>query len=168
MQLTNYTFRVVGPDDEAQLQALLESDSDFFKIANDKPPGPGEAKSLLNDLPEAKGNYGKFVYAVFDHSGALVAVFDLVRGYPDDRTWFLGFLFVAPDNRNMGLGSHLLEAIGAHVKQSGGAAIRLGVVRENLRARALYDRTGFRFLYERERAHANGLTGIIDVLERAL
>ena len=83
-------------------------------------------------------------------------------------TWFLGFLVVVPDNRNMGLGSHLLEAICAHVKQGGGAAIRLGVVRENLRARALYDRTGFRFLYERERTHANGLTGTIDVLERTL
>ena len=168
MQLTNYTFRVVGPDDEAQLQELLESDSDFFKTANDKPPGPGEAKSLLNDLPEAKGNNDKFVYAVFDHSGTLVAVFDLVRGYPDDKTWFLGFLFVVPNKRNMGLGSHLLEAICTHVKQGGGAAIRLGVVRENFRARALYGRTGFLFLYERERTHANGLTGTIDVLERTL
>jgi ribosomal protein S18 acetylase RimI-like enzyme len=168
MQLANYTFRVVGPDNEAQLQELLESDSDFFKITNGEPPGPGAAKSLLSDLPEAKGNHDKFVYAVFDHSGALIAVFDLVRGYPDDKTWFLGFLFVVPNNRNVGLGSHLLEAICAHVKQSDGAALRLGVVRENFRARALYDRTGFLFLYERQRTHANGLTRIIDVLERAL
>jgi ribosomal protein S18 acetylase RimI-like enzyme len=168
MQLNDYSFKVLGPNDEAQLRELLESDSDYFKIANDEPPRPGEAKSLLSDLPEAKGQHDKFVYAVFDHSGTLVAVFDLVRGYPDDKTWFLGFLFVVPNKRNMGLGSHLLEAICTHVKQGGGAAIRLGVVRENFRARALYGRTGFLFLYERERTHANGLTGTIDVLERTL
>jgi ribosomal protein S18 acetylase RimI-like enzyme len=66
------------------------------------------------------------------------------------------------------LGTRALEAICAHVRQQGGHALRLGVVREHLRARALYDRTGFHFLYERLRSLPNGFKVTIDVLERGL
>ena len=101
-------------------------------------------------------------------TAALAAVIDLVRDYPQKDTWFLGLLFVAPARRNMGFGSRLLDAIYGHVKQRGGHAIRLGVVRGNVRARTLYDRTGFRVVDECKRTQANGFTVIIDVLERAL
>jgi ribosomal protein S18 acetylase RimI-like enzyme len=77
-------------------------------------------------------------------------------------------IFIAPAKRGMGLGTRLLDAICAHIKQQGGRALRLGVVRGNVRARALYERTGFRFIYERESAYPDGFESIIDVLERAL
>jgi hypothetical protein len=50
----------------------------------------------------------------------------------------------------------------------GGHALRLGVVREHLRARALSDRAGFHFLYQRLRSLPNGFDVMIDVLERSL
>jgi len=65
----------------------------------------------------------------------------------------------------MGLGTRVIDAICEHVKDRGGQAVRLGVDRGNVRARALYERTGFHFIYERERAYASGFKSIIDVLE---
>ena len=168
MELRGYAVRSMEPNDEAQVRALLESDPDFFTSAQGTPPGPTDALGLLNEMPEGKELRDKFVYVVFNHDGVLSAVIDLLRGHPKDDIWYLGLIFVGPANRGLGLGTRALEAICAHVRQQGGHALRLGVVREHLRARALYDRTGFHFLYERLRSLPNGFKVMIDVLERGL
>jgi ribosomal protein S18 acetylase RimI-like enzyme len=168
VHLREYSVRLAVSADEVRMQALLESDPDYFKIIQGGPPHSTEAKDQLNDLPEGKKYDDKFVYAIFDRDEALVALIDLIRAYPDDKTWYLGLLFVAPPSRNMGLGTRLLRVILAEVKQHGGRAVRLGVARGNDRARALYDRVGFRFICEREQVYPNGFTATIDVLERPL
>jgi GNAT superfamily N-acetyltransferase len=168
MELREYAVRTMGPDDEAQVRALLESDPNFFMSTQGTPPGPSDALGLLTEMPEGKELRDKFVYLVFNGDSVLLAVIDLLRGYPKEDTWYLGLIFVAPANRSVGLGTRALEAISMHVKQQGGSALRLGVVRQHLRARALYERTGFRFLYERLRSLPNGFEVMIDVLERSL
>jgi GNAT superfamily N-acetyltransferase len=165
--LPKYSVRLAESGDETRLQALLESDPDYFKLIGAAPRAT-EAEDQLRDLPEGKKYDDKFVYVIFDHDDAPIALIDLVRAYPDAETWFLGLLFVAPESRNMGLGARLLEAIFAEIKQQGGRTLRLGVARANVRARALYDRFGFRFVHEREWVHPSGPTVVIDVLERPL
>jgi ribosomal protein S18 acetylase RimI-like enzyme len=168
LELREHAVRFMERNDEAQVRALLESDPDFFMSTQGAPPRLIDALSLLNEIPEGKQLSDKFVYVVFNRNGDLSAVIDLLRGYPKDDIWYLGLIFVAPANRGLGLGTRALEAICAHVRQQGGHALRLGVVREHLRARALYDRTGFHFLYERLRSLPNGFKVTIDVLERGL
>ena len=53
-------------------------------------------------------------------------------------------LFVAPAVRGQGIGTRLLDAICAEARRRGYAAIRLDVIDSNTRARALYERQGFR------------------------
>jgi ribosomal protein S18 acetylase RimI-like enzyme len=166
--LGEYNIRLAGPGDEAPLQVLFESDPDYFRIVQGAPPRSTEAIDQLADLPAGKTHHDKFVYVVFNRDDRLAALIDLVRSYPDDQTWYLGLLFVAPASRNMGFGTRLLEIIFAEMKQLGARAVRLGVARGNVRARALYDRIGFYFIYERERACPNGVMTTIDVLERPL
>jgi RimJ/RimL family protein N-acetyltransferase len=168
MELSEYAIRLAAPNDAAEIQSLFESDPGYFEIAQGGPPSPTEAQSLITALPEGKDYGDKFVYEVFDRHGALAAVVDLIRGYPQNGFWFLGLLFVAPWTRNIGLGTRILDTICAHVKRQGGHALRLGVVRENVRARALYERTQFHFIYDRERTQPNGFTVMVDVLERKL
>jgi RimJ/RimL family protein N-acetyltransferase len=166
MELRGYTIRLAEPKDQRDIQSLYESDPSYFEIAQGAPPGSAEVQSLFTALPEGKDYGDKFVYTIFDNSGDLVAVIDLIRDYPRNGLWFLGLLFVAPCCRNIGLGTSILDAICAHVKQHGGHTLRLGVVRGNIRARALYDRLGFHFVYERQRTQLNGFTIAVDVLER--
>ena len=53
-------------------------------------------------------------------------------------------LFVAPELRSRGIGSRLLEACEALVRNSGYGRIGLSVGVENPRARSLYERRGYR------------------------
>ena len=168
MELPGYIIRSVELNDASEIQSLFQSDPSYFEIVQGARPGPSEAQSLVTTLPKGKDHSDKFVYIIFDRHGALAAVIDLIRGYPESGFWFLGLLFVAPWTRNIGLGTLIIDAICAHVKQEGGHAVRLGVVRGNVRARALYERKEFHFIYESERTETNGFTVTVDVLERAL
>jgi RimJ/RimL family protein N-acetyltransferase len=166
MELPEYTIRLVEPNDEAEIHSLFESDPGYFEVNQGAPAS--EVQSLVAALPEGKDYGDKFAYAFFDGDDALAAVIDLVRDYPQNGIWFLGLLFVAPWTRNVGLGTRILDAIFAHVTQQGGCAVRLGVVRGNIRARALYERMAFRFLYDNEVTRSNGSVANVDVLERTL
>lgn len=53
-------------------------------------------------------------------------------------------IFVAPEARGHGVGTELLAAVAAEARRRGYAEVRLDVVDGNDRARALYEREGFR------------------------
>lgn len=61
----------------------------------------------------------------------------------DNRRFLIDGLFVAPDRRGQGIGSTLIEALAAEGARRGYAELRLEVIEENTRARALYERRGF-------------------------
>jgi ribosomal protein S18 acetylase RimI-like enzyme len=61
-----------------------------------------------------------------------------------DEQFILDGLCVAPDARGHGIGRALIVAICAEAARRGHQSVRLDVVDTNLRARALYERLGFR------------------------
>ena len=61
-----------------------------------------------------------------------------------DRTWFLDLLYVRPAARGQGLGTELLRAAAAYVKEQGAEMLALEVLESNAAAKRLYDRLGFR------------------------
>jgi ribosomal protein S18 acetylase RimI-like enzyme len=67
--------------------------------------------------------------------------FDLEFAGPDA---FLTEIFVAPGERGGGLGARLLQATTRALREAGAAAVTLLVRPENVAARALYARAGFR------------------------
>ncbi len=69
--------------------------------------------------------------------------FDLEFGGPDS---FVTEIFVDPIARRGGLGARLLEATARALREAGAAAVTLLVRPENVAARRLYARAGFREL----------------------
>ncbi|EYD72039.1 GNAT family N-acetyltransferase [Limimaricola hongkongensis] len=61
----------------------------------------------------------------------------------DNRRFLIDGIFVAPEARGRGVGSRLIEALAQEARMRGHAEIRLEVIDENPRARALYERRGF-------------------------
>ena len=59
------------------------------------------------------------------------------------RDAFVDELFVRPDRRNSGIGSHLLDAMEAACRESGIDALHLEVDHDNPHGRRLYVRRGF-------------------------
>lgn len=84
--------------------------------------------------------------SVYGRAGALwraAALQALLREVDNDR-FLIDGLCVAPTARGLGVGSALIGAMAVHAASLGYRELRLDVIDTNVRARALYERLGFR------------------------
>lgn len=102
--------------DEADLQRDLFSAQPWLSV-------------LVADLPTGLAGYA-----------ALVPQAQLQNGL---RGMDLHHLYVRPDDRNLGIGSQLIDAAVAHARRHGCAWLTVGAQPGNTAARAFYERRGF-------------------------
>lgn len=123
--------RVLRPE---QAVSALAPDGRFLGVAGFKTP---EGAFLEGGLREMAETYGWFRGLV---RGLLLQVLDRPC---DASTLLMDGIFVRPEARSLGVGSALLDAVEAVAVTRGLQRIRLDVIDENPRARALYARRGF-------------------------
>jgi ribosomal protein S18 acetylase RimI-like enzyme len=78
--------------------------------------------------------------------GAAVGFTQIYRSFSSTQLtpiWILNDLFVAPDARGTGAVDALLETAAALAKDAGVTAIELATAHTNLRAQAVYERSGY-------------------------
>jgi GNAT superfamily N-acetyltransferase len=161
--VSGHTVRKVTAADAPAMQALFARDLDYWLHVEGAPLRPDEALLSFDDRPPSVPIDRKHVFLIDD-----VALLDMLEGYPDEHTWFLGLIFLAPEVRGRGLGTRLIEAVCDHARARGARALRLAVAHVHPEARRLYDRLGFRFVDNRKRTIYTGAVIDLAVLERSL
>lgn len=131
------------------LQALFERSIDYIHLVKGFPIALGEARSLLKTLPGGKKYSDKFVIGLFDRSGRLTGVIDLIRDHPYRGEWYLGLMMLEPDRRGLGLGGKVYRALERWATRNGARRIRILVAEQNEKAVRFWRRLGFT---ERRRA----------------
>ncbi len=140
--------RVMGPEDRAHafLIRVIRTDHCLSAI------GP---EGRLLGIAGFKSPHGSFasgdaadMRAVYGRVGAAWrgALLRRLQSDIDNDRFLIDGICVARDMRGMGIGSALVGALKAEALDRGYTAIRLEVIDTNIRARALYERTGFRVL----------------------
>lgn len=167
-QIPGHTVRAIADGDARELQALFDADPDYFVMAHDRPAAADEVEQIRKALPPGKTQADKFLHLIIDARGHIAGLTDVIRGYPEPRTWYLGFLYLAESARGQGLGRRVLHALCPWVRAKGGTALRLGVVEENAHARHLYATEGFALQVIREPDPSVDRARRVLVLQRAL
>ncbi len=149
------TVRSAGPDDADAVAILLDA---FNREYDDPTPGPTRLAARLRELL-AGGDTAVLV------GGAGPDGLALLRFRPslwsDGLECYLAELYVVPPLRGKGLGRVLLDAAIALARERGADHMDLGTSEDDVAARALYERSGFRnregredgpvmYVYERE------------------
>lgn len=108
-RLAGWEIRPVTGDDVASVLALFQTDPDFFAL---NPPQPTAAsiQEDLTNLPPRCAIEQKHYLALW-RDGTPQAVLDLVEGYPRERTFYVGLLFLAPELRRQGRGREIMDAV---------------------------------------------------------
>lgn len=109
-------------------------------------------ESILQDmeaLPPGKELSDKFYVGFFD-AETLVAVLDLILGYPEKDTDFIGFFMMNASYQGKGAGSKIIRECIACLKSTSCRRIRLGVDRGNPQSNAFWRKNGFHIVDERE------------------
>lgn len=81
-------------------------------------------------------------------SDELIAVFDVIKDYPQLDSWYIGLLLVSPIVRSHNVGSFIVTCFDQAAMAFGGKEINLIVQDQNSRALKFWDKLGFTIIRE--------------------
>ncbi|HFU4377332.1 GNAT family N-acetyltransferase [Streptococcus suis] len=137
---TRFQVRKLTEADLEQVLALYQTNPLYFEHF---PPLPS-LESLANDLidcPPGKELSDKYFLGFWDKE-RLVAILDLIDGYPTEDTYYIGLFMVDAHFSGQGLGSkiiaELLPQLATRFKK-----VRLGYVESNPQSSHFWSKVGF-------------------------
>lgn len=135
-------LRPLGEKDLPQILALYQSNPAYNALALDGPPTLKICREDMLELPPGRLPEHKLFLGFFE-GNCLAAVWDLVLGYPEESTLYLGLLELAKTHQHQGLGSRLVKALIFKAKTTGFTAMRLGCLEQNHLGLAFWKKMGF-------------------------
>ena len=136
-----YAVRRMTDADADGLFAFCKEHTAFYHYCNAE---PSKAR-VLNDLhitPPGIEPEDKY-YVGFFQGDTLVAVLDLIDGYPRPDAAFIGFFMVNADCEGKGVGTALIGEICDALRQTGKTAVRLAIAEDNPQANHFWKKNGF-------------------------
>jgi len=108
------------------------------------PPAPTK-ESVLEDLfalPPNVAMEDKYFVGFFE-KGRMVALMDLIDGYPEDKIAFIGFFMTDASVQNKGLGSEIISELADYLRSINYLAIRLAWAKGNPQPEHFWLKNGF-------------------------
>lgn len=139
---SKYAVRKLNEQDVEAVYELYQGNPLFFHFC---PPAPTQ-EGVLEDfeaLPSGAAPDQKYYVGFFDGS-QLAAVLDLILGYPDEATAFIGLFMMCRDKQGMGVGSGIIEECTEFLVRQGYQRIRLAYVKGNAQSERFWLKNGFK------------------------
>ena len=142
----NYQVRRLGRDDVDAIYELCRENRNFYR---------GHERfvtkeSILDDmeaLPPGKSREDKYYVGFFD-GWSLVAIMDLILGYPEKNTAFIGLFMTDVPFQHRVLCSLIFSVLAAYRSACGCENIRLGVDKGNPQSHAFWTKNRFQTIGE--------------------
>ena len=157
----SYTIRCLTDADVPMLYAWMLRNDQYFRYCGGSTT-PERVRQDLTLCPPGTTPAQKHYVGFFD-AGTLVAVMDLIDGYPDADTAFIGFFMMNRELQGQGTGTAIVRDVLAALRALGYTAVRLGIDKENPQSNHFWRKNGFTVV--REAAQERG---IVLLAERCL
>lgn len=148
-----YTIRRLTDADVPMLYAWMLRNDQYFRYCGGSTT-PERVRQDLTLCPPGTTPAQKHYVGFFD-ADTLVAVMDLIDGYPDADTAFIGFFMMNKDLQGQGTGTAIVRDALAALRALGYTAVRLGIDKENPQSNHFWRKNGFAVL--REAAQERGI-----------
>lgn len=148
-----YIIRRLTDADVPMLYAWMLRNDQYFKYCGGSTT-PERVRQDLTLCPPGTTPAQKHYVGFFD-ADTLVAVMDLIDGYPDADTAFIGFFMMNKDLQGQGTGTAIVREVLAALRALGYTAVRLGIDKENPQSNHFWRKNGFAVL--REAAQERGI-----------
>lgn len=145
-----YNFEKLTENDIETIYRLCQGNKLYYRYCQ----AEISREQILRDLylrPEGVNEDNKY-YLGFFKDELLVAVLDILNGYPDEKTCFIGFFMVNILYQGQGIGTEIIESVLAYVKKIGKAKVRLGIDKENPQSKAFWKKNDFKIIKEVEKS----------------
>lgn len=137
-----YAVKLLSDKDVAAVYNLCSKNTLYYDFC---PPfvTPESIKADMTALPPGKRREDKFYLGYFDNDN-LTAVMDLILGYPDEETAYVGFFMTDVSVQGKGVGSAIISEMSQFICSQGYSDIQLGWVKGNPQAEHFWHKNGFK------------------------
>lgn len=135
------TVRLLTPEDVPALLDMAAGHPLFYQHLREEPSAEGFLEDLAA-LPPRCAPEDKY-YAGYFRDGRLIGALDLVTGFPNPETAFVGFFMLRSDLQGKGLGSALVDDLLSFLQNAGYRSVRLMYVKGNPQSAAFWTKNGF-------------------------
>ncbi len=132
-----YEIRNLGEKEFNKIQDFLDLFDDFFILCECE---KGTATGLLSACPPGKDVKSDKILTGIYSNNILIGIIDLIKDYPEDGVWTIGYLLIHPHYRNQKIGSNIISALS---KQTDIKKLRCVVQAQNPRALNFWENLGF-------------------------
>lgn len=136
-----YTVKPFTKEDIPDIYALCQGNPIYYKHMKTEPTAENLEESMTA-LPKGMTMKDK-LFAGFYREGHLVALLDLITGYPNRQTAFIGWFMMEKAMQGTGIGSAIVADILACLKKEGFSWVRLGYIKGNLQSEGFWKKNGF-------------------------
>ena len=136
-----YRLRRMDDSDADSILELCRGNTQYYLYCQAEP----SREQILNDLhitPPGIDPSAKY-YIGFYQGNTLVAVMDLIDGYPGPDTAFIGFFMMRKEFQGNQVGSAIIQETAAYLKTLGMTAIQLGIDKGNPQSTHFWKKNGF-------------------------
>ena len=144
-----WAVRPMEDADAEDILTLCRGNPLFYRYSGKQPT----KAEILNDLritPPGVELSAKYYVGFFDWV-VLVAVMDLIVGYPEEDACFIGFFMMNRQRQGASVGSGIVQDVCRYLTELGFKAVGLGINKGNPQSTHFWKKNGFQILREVER-----------------
>jgi len=152
----NYDVRKMEESDVDSILNLCYGNTLFYKYCEASPT----KEQILNDLHITPPNtvLSDKYYVGFYESNTLVAIMDLIDGYPNKENAFIGFFMMNIAYQGKQLGTAIINEVSEYLKLIGKKSIQLAIDKSNPQSNHFWKKNNFIVIKEVDR---NGWTVLL-------
>ena len=139
---TSHEVRRITEAEIAEVYALCKSNMKYYAYTNSAPTVES-LTAIISRIPEGAEKSGKH-FVGFYEGDHLVALLDLITGYPEKDDAFIGWFMVDGHLQRQGIGSRIFADVRAAMSAQGYDYLSLSCEKENAEAVAFWKAQGFK------------------------
>ena len=140
---SEYSVKQLLPKDAKVFQGLYDRCTDFALLTDGVAFSLTAAREEFEIVPPGKTTQDVYIFGLFDPCNILSGAIASLRHYPDNRTWWLGLMMLAPEHRSRGLGTDFYRGFERWVSMQDVTQISLCVIEANNLGLRFWQKMGF-------------------------
>ncbi|MFM2390479.1 MAG: hypothetical protein RLZZ437_2034 [Pseudomonadota bacterium] len=130
--------------DQAALRAFYGEASDYWILADRRPPDAAKAAAFFTDTPPGCDPAASQRLGLFPEGARMGGVAVLSFGFPSASDAYIDLMLLAPYLRGQGHGAEVVRDLESRARARGARGLYLAVLGANPRGWAFWEREGFR------------------------
>lgn len=151
-----YEIRTLTDSDVDDILDLCQHNTLFYEYTEARPTRE-EIQSDMRITPPGIDLPNKYFFGFFEGQD-LVAVMDLIDGYPKQENAYIGFFMMNQEYQGKHIGSEIINETADYLRKVGKTAIRLAIDKGNPQSAHFWKKNGFKVISE---ADVNGWTKLV-------